>query len=229
MLLLFPLLCLRNARKTRAALSADPSTGRPKISRQRIYFNVLVFQAIYGAFTLYVAKRNWIDLAQIPVSWWLVGLVVFVALASCSVKLAAVHSLRAWFRAHTGPTVDGLAPALSWREFPLFALLCVSTGLAEEFAFRLVIPLTLVGMGVNRWIALVLASLAFALIHAAQRGRGMLFAGVFGAVNQLLVWGTGSIWTAVLSHTLYDLLAGTLIAWRRDRVIARAVQYDRAP
>lgn len=212
MLVLLPAVAVRSARATRAVLASQQSAA-PAIPRVSIYARVMMLQLIYGGFTLYVAVRNGIPLLVAPPSW---ALVAAVAVGAVVVKHVAVRSRRAWFRSHTGPAVDGLAPRLSTREFPMFALLCVSTGLAEEFTYRLVVPALLEWLSLGPWLALAISSLAFAVLHAPQRPRGMLFAGLFGAVNQLLVWWTGSIWTVVISHAAYDLVAGIAIARRRD-------------
>jgi membrane protease YdiL (CAAX protease family) len=75
-----------------------------------------------------------------------------------------------------------------------------------------VFPAVLLSVGLPLGVTFLLASLVFALWHAAQGPRGMLFAGVGGFVNHLLVLGTGTVWTPILSHVAYDFVAGLLIA-----------------
>lgn len=215
-LVLLPAIAVRSARDTRAVLESQQSAA-PVLSRLSIYVRVLVLQLIYGGFTVFVAAWNEIPIFVAPPSWWAVAV---IALGVVAVKFAAVQSRREWFRTDTGPAVDGLAPRLEPREFTVFGVLCISTGLAEELTYRLVAPVLLYRLALDPtfgpWIALAVTSTAFAVLHAPQRARGMLFAGLFGAVNLLLVWWTGSIWTAVISHAAYDLVAGIAIARRRD-------------
>lgn len=220
-LVLLPAIAVRSARATRAVLASQRDAA-PPISRVSIYARVMALQLIYGGFTLYVAVRNEIPLLVPPTSW---SVVAIIAIGAVAAKIVLVRWRRDWFRSHTGPAVDGLAPRLRTREFPFFAVLCVTTGLAEEFTYRLVAP-TLLGwisfgasFSIDPWLSLAITSLAFAVLHAPQRLRGMLFAGAFGAANQMLAWWTGSIWTAVLSHAAYDLVAGVVIARRRDAAI----------
>jgi membrane protease YdiL (CAAX protease family) len=145
------------------------------------------------------------------------GAVVVAALAWLAAKLLLVRLLKPWLRRHTGPTVSRLAPRLTPPSLLVFALACVVIGTSEELVFRWMAPAVLTSAGLPLLAAFVVASVTFAVWHAAQGPRGMLFAGAGGFVNHLLVLGTSTLWTPILSHVAYDFVAGVLLARESGR------------
>jgi membrane protease YdiL (CAAX protease family) len=206
--LLIPALSVRNARRTRAVVRA---TDRPA----ELHLRLLLLPALYLPVTIAAAVQ---DELPWPRADEITTVVVLTALAWLAGKLLIVQLFKPWLRRHTGPVVSRLAPRLSPPSLLVFAVVCVVIGTAEELAFRWVFPSVLRSAGLPMPGAFLSASVIFALWHAAQGPRGMLFAGFGGFVNHLLVYGTDTLWTPILSHIAYDFVAGVLIAWKDGRL-----------
>jgi membrane protease YdiL (CAAX protease family) len=85
------------------------------------------------------------------------------------------------------------------------ALLAVNAGPGEELLFRLVVPLLLTQATGQALLSFVLAALVFGLVHLYQGWLGVLVTTLAGAAFTLLYLATGSIWIAVLVHSLMNL------------------------
>jgi hypothetical protein len=114
------------------------------------------------------------------------------------VRLRPVTSLRRRVRR----VVRQLLKDARWWELGLLAALA---GIAEEVAFRGVLqPLAIGTLGAG--VGIVAASLAFGLVHAADRVYFAL-ATALGAYLGVLAYSTGEIVSAIVAHALYDLVA----------------------
>jgi membrane protease YdiL (CAAX protease family) len=199
--LFLPAVLVRNARRSRAAVRV---AGRP----ESLYLRLLLLPLLYLPVTVAAAWENDVPWLRVDVA----ATVVLTATAWVVGKLLIVHLLKPWLRRQTGPVVSRLAPRLTLPSLVAFAVVCMVIGASEELAFRGVFPAVLQSLGLPLAAAFLVASLTFALWHAAQGPRGMLFAGVGGFVNHLLVLGTGTLCTTILSHVAYDFVAGLTIA-----------------
>jgi membrane protease YdiL (CAAX protease family) len=63
----------------------------------------------------------------------------------------------------------------------------------------------------NRWLAVAICVVAFALAHYVQAWKAMLLIVVMAFAFHLIVFATGDLYTAMAGHFLYDLLAGFII------------------
>lgn len=108
------------------------------------------------------------------------------------------------------------------RERGVFAILSLAAGSGEEMAYRgYVIPVLAPLLGVGG--AAALSTAVFGVVHAYQGALGVVRTTFMGGV---LAWGflaSGSLWPAVLAHTLIDLVAGIALG---DRLL---VQSPREP
>lgn len=129
--------------------------------------------------------------------------------------------------------VLALGRALRWRETPMlelllprttaervvFVLLAIAAGVFEELAFRgFLIPALRIATG-SIPLAVALSSIAFGLMHGYQSLTGALRAATLGVVLGVPFLVTGSLLPSMVAHTLYDVIAGLLLAdWalRRD-------------
>jgi membrane protease YdiL (CAAX protease family) len=202
--LLVPLAVIRNAHRSRAAPG-------PSDHPAHTHLRLLVLPALYLPVTIAAAAQDGLPW---PRADEISGPVMVAALAWLAAKLLLVRLLKPWLRRDTGRAVSRLAPRLTPPSLLVFALACVVIGTSEELAFRWVAPAVLTSAGLPLLAAFVVASVTFAVWHAAQGPRGMLFAGVGGFVNHVLVLGTGTLWTPILSHVAYDFVAGVLLAQR---------------
>ena len=95
------------------------------------------------------------------------------------------------------------------REWKYFIAISFSAGFCEELLYRGFLFLWLEPF-VGLWPAALISSLAFGLAHAYQGFMGILKTALVGAVMMFLVWLSGSLWPAIILHTVIDLGSGRL-------------------
>lgn len=100
------------------------------------------------------------------------------------------------------------------REKRLFAGLSVVAGFGEEVAYRGYLLSTLELLGLSPWIAAIVSSAAFGLLHAYQGAAGIVRTGLTGLLLVLPVFATGSLIPSILAHACINLIAGLLIGPR---------------
>lgn len=91
----------------------------------------------------------------------------------------------------------------------LFAGVSVTAGACEELFFRGLAP-WLLSIWMPPWLALAVATMLFGLAHAYQGPAGIPRTAIVGAVMALLAWWAGTIWPAILLHTIVDLHGGSV-------------------
>lgn len=100
----------------------------------------------------------------------------------------------------------------SFSEKLLFIAVSITAGICEEFIFRGFLQHALSAVTGSAWIALVLASGTFGVVHAYQSGAGALRAAMLGCMLGLpVVLGYG-ILPSVLAHAAVDVLSGLYLA-----------------
>lgn len=102
-------------------------------------------------------------------------------------------------------------------EYPMWTAVSVAAGVGEELAYRGALFLTLTWWSGQQWVALGLVAVSFAAAHLRQGMRAALFILVFGALLQLLVMVSGSLYMAMIVHAAYDIAIG-VVASRRASV-----------
>jgi len=119
-----------------------------------------------------------------------------------------------WSGVRESPMLRYLLPRRH-EERHAFGVLSVAAGFGEEIAYRgyaMTVLTPVLGVGG----AAVLTSTVFGVLHGYQGSLGILRTGVMGGV---LAWGflaSGSLWPAVISHTVIDLAAGL---WLGERLL----------
>ena len=102
----------------------------------------------------------------------------------------------------------------SARERLLFMFLSVTAGLAEELVFRGFLIELLGGWCGNLWVAVVLSSILFGLLHGYQGLSGVLRTGFLGlGLAALYVW-RDSLLPVMVAHFASDVVAGMFLAPR---------------
>jgi hypothetical protein len=92
--------------------------------------------------------------------------------------------------------------------------LSVTAGLAEELVFRGFLIEFLGGWCGNLWVAVVLSSILFGLLHGYQGLSGVLRTGFLGlGLAALYVW-RDSLLPVMVAHFAYDVVAGMFLAPR---------------
>lgn len=135
-----------------------------------------------------------------------VGGGIFLGAASAAI---ATRLLRRGKKKTTAKTVVvGDIAALIPRnaaEIRLGALLSVNAGLSEEIFFRLLLPLTLVGLFGHPILCFLVAAALFGMLHVYQGPAGFIAASLLGLVLTAIYVATGSLGTVIFLHTLIDL------------------------
>jgi membrane protease YdiL (CAAX protease family) len=108
---------------------------------------------------------------------------------------------------------EQIGPALASCSIAQLALLALAAGGSEEVLFRGVIQ-TGLARAVPAWLALILASAAFGLVHFASRAYAVV-AGVIGIYLGALFLVQGSLLAPSITHALYDFVALLYVARRR--------------
>jgi membrane protease YdiL (CAAX protease family) len=91
----------------------------------------------------------------------------------------------------------------------LFYLVAMTAGACEEIVYRALLPWLLVTFA-PAWAAIVIATVLFGLGHAYQGPAGIVKTGIVGAVMALLVLWSGTLWPAIVLHTIVDLHGGAI-------------------
>jgi len=126
--------------------------------------------------------------------------------------IVAFRQAALWSGARDTPLLRELLPRTA-RERATFGLLSIAAGAGEEIAYRgyamtALAPLT------GLTAAAVLTSAVFGAAHAYQGLLGVLRTALMGGV---LAWGyiaSGSLWPAIVAHTIIDVLAGIVLGER---------------
>jgi membrane protease YdiL (CAAX protease family) len=113
-------------------------------------------------------------------------------------------------RARLRLRLANVAPILPGRraEWPGFASLAITAGICEELLFRGFVTWWLAHLLPVFWMAIVAQAVLFGLAHAYQGPRGVLATGAVGLFMGGVVWVSGSVWAAMILHSLIDLQAG---------------------
>lgn len=106
-------------------------------------------------------------------------------------------------------------------ELAYAALLSINAGLSEELFFRLALPLLLVLVTGNVWVAFALAAIVFGLAHLYQGLVGVVATTAVGVLLTAFYLASGSIWIAVLVHAAIDLV-GLVLRPLLDGTVKRA-------
>ncbi len=110
---------------------------------------------------------------------------------------------------------EGLIPR-NVHERKMFVVLSFVAGLGEEVVYRGYLMAILVPLMASPWLAAVVASLAFALLHSYQGGVGVIRTGLMGMLfaSSLVVGVT--LWPAIICHIFVNLVGGL---WLGPRVL----------
>jgi membrane protease YdiL (CAAX protease family) len=176
----------------------------------------------------FVDRRGWdyVDLGRRAIATRPVAGGLALGAGALAVPCAILLAV-GWLVIVGGPAADGGGARISRELLTVLAVL-VPAAFAEELMIRGYL-LSALSDGIGRLAALVLTSVAFALMHAKNPGMepGALvvvgLAGVFlGAVrfatsSLYAAWAAHLAWTAVLGIVLHALVSGTTVAaagWR---------------
>jgi membrane protease YdiL (CAAX protease family) len=147
-----------------------------------------------------LGSSPWVDVVA-----WAAGLsAVSVALMGIFLALRRAMGIR------ETPLLVLLLPETP-SEKAVFALLSVAAGVGEEVAYRgFLVPALILVFG-NPWVAALVSSVVFGLLHTYQGWLGVVRTSVLGMVFAASFLSTGLLWPAIIAHAMLDLLAGLVL------------------
>lgn len=181
-----------------------------ELPRRAAYLSSIISLWVLAGATAVVARASGfgateLGLGEVPVT---TVVVAGIALAAAGVALLFLFRLLGFREAAVLRT---LLPQTA-DERLLFVAVSATAGICEEFIFRAFLLPVLTAATGSIALALLLSSGAFGVLHAYQRPIGALRAALLGALLAVPVLLFGSIYPAILAHTLIDVLAGLWLA-----------------
>lgn len=188
------------------------TTATLDVTRMRIYASAIGTHAIFLVMVWVVTRTGRLDLMP-PYQPSALHLVIgLVALA------LGLLPLLGRFRLNDPVALERtrlIAPRTG-REFVVFYLVSITAGVAEELTYRGLL-FTLLSALSGWWMAALVASAVFGIVHLFQGWKSAGIAALMGLREQLVVGFTGTLWIAIAVHALHDAIAGTVIAVRARR------------
>jgi len=132
--------------------------------------------------------------------------------------LAALLIAGFWFAGQVfdlqeSPILRQLLPKTR-AEKGIFVILSLSAGFGEELAFRGFGVLALGSVLGSLWLALAISTVSFALVHAYQGVVGLVRTYLLGLLLGASFLLTGSLWAAIITHAMLDLVGGLVVGER---------------
>jgi membrane protease YdiL (CAAX protease family) len=93
----------------------------------------------------------------------------------------------------------------------VFVFLSLAAGVGEEVAFRGFAVPGLALLTGSDWGAALISSVAFGLLHGYQGGLGVARTGAMGLLLATAFLLSGSLWPAILAHSILDLVSGLIL------------------
>lgn len=186
--------------QARALAEAGP------VPRIAMYVSSMISLWILAAVTILAAAasgftRRLLGLTLIDaraVLWWSL---------LCLTAAAAIYLAGRLLRIREPPLLEAILP-LTLREKLWFIPLSVSAGICEEVIFRGFAVSALTAATGNTWLAAIITSGLFGMLHAYQGSIGVARTAALGFVLSLPVLLTGSLIPGILAHTLIDIAGG---------------------
>jgi membrane protease YdiL (CAAX protease family) len=100
------------------------------------------------------------------------------------------------------------------REKGLFVLLSLAAGVGEEVVYRGWLIAVLAPVFDGPWVAALVSSMAFSLLHAYQGPIGILRSGLMGFLFAAAFIVYGSLWPLIVVHVAVDLFSGLVLGPR---------------
>ena len=204
------------------ALQSNKRLGnRPlPMSRRRFFVQSMVMQLLLLAIAVVAAARNGVRLLGAPrppaLSW-----------GAAALLLAFLVGVVVW----RWPRRDAESKARVYRLLPhdrgelaLYFALCLAAGVCEETAYRGVAAALLIRITGNWLVAVLIASVVFALAHAVQGRRAVVAVFAIANLAHIMVLLTQSLFPVMAVHAIYDAIAGVYISRRYEREVRSAEQ-----
>ena len=206
-LVLLPLAALRSARVIRK-VRAD--SGRLPMSREAIWVQTLLSQAILFLLAWFAASSFGFELFWRPPTQPRDIAAAAVALIGCLFIRVVARSVRS-AEERQDMLVYALSPRTG-REGALLGATIAAASIAEEAAYRGVLPAVLSFMLGTSESSIAISAAAFAVAHATQGFKSGVMIFVVALIMHALVAMTGTLLLAMAVHAIFDVISAALIA-----------------
>lgn len=180
------------------------------LPRTQAYVSSIVSLWILAALTLAAAWAAGYTPARIGLAGDPGTRTLLIALGLTAAGIAVLFAFRlAGFR--EGAVLRELLPVTA-SDRMLFLGVSATAGICEEMVFRGFLLNALQDGTGSTVLAVLLSSGAFGVVHAYQRPLGALRAALLGGLLAIPVLLDGSLYAAILAHTLIDVLSGLWLA-----------------
>ena len=195
--------------------------GKPELTtadRLSLYGSTIFFQWLIGAFVAWRCAERAVSPEELGITVGIPGRVVLTSIVLTGilclnqfVGLGRIARINASERGPLFAITEKIIPRTR-RETFVYAALCCTAGLSEEFLYRGFVFMASLRMIVNfgppNAGAALLSSAWFALAHLYQGRRGVITTFVVGLIFvSVRIW-TGSLIPAVAAHIGIDLVVG---------------------
>lgn len=178
--------------------------GHPLPSRAQLFVQIIVMQALLGAFSLQVAREYDIPIfVRFEWRWAALAAAALVLLAMLATIPLRWRKLSEEQRRRLMLTRPRNA-----REMGAWVVISAAAGISEEISYRGVLFSVLWFFTGSPWTAALVSAAGFAAGHALQGWRAGVLIFLFALAAQGIVWLAGSLYIAMALHFIYDVGAG---------------------
>jgi membrane protease YdiL (CAAX protease family) len=195
--LVIPYLAVSRARKFK-------DRTQPLPNRVRHFQRIAATLVMFGAFSLLVARAEWMDLFPRAMPAWR------AIVAGALMLIATIAFMRPKWRAavERRERVVYLFMPANTSERIWWIAVAVLAGISEEITWRGVQAGLAANLTQSIWAAFLICSISFAVGHAVQGWRSIAVVLAFALGFHFLVWLSGSLYVAMAVHVAYDTIAG---------------------
>ncbi len=207
-------------------------SGRARLWLWSRWMGLLWTLAAAGIALWLLEARSWRSLGLIAPHGWrllaatLLVLALAITYARTAARIARGSRSRRIRLQRQFETVGAALPHTG-SELRWFVALSLTAGFCEEFIFRGYLIWSLQSM-LGLWGAAALSVVIFAAAHSYQGRKGILGAGIAGALLTMVVLIFGSLFPAMAAHALIDIGQG-LVAWLVLRELSAEVSATPGP
>jgi membrane protease YdiL (CAAX protease family) len=195
----FPWLAIRTASKTR-----KPG-GTP--TRAQFLISVIFSQGFSVILALSAARYDNIDLFPPPQFGWVNGVII---LAFLVIALGTLPWRWSWKTPAQKRKYLWIVPT-RFNDLGSWLLISFLAGTCEEIVYRGALFVLWARLLGSWQLAMIPCIAAFSLAHFLQGWKSMLVIAVLSVFSHLIVRYTGDLYTVMIIHFVYDLLAGMII------------------
>lgn len=176
-------------------------------SRIALYASSIVSLWVLATITWFVARASAFDPALLGLRLLALPHSLLWAFALAFMGVGVMYATRNVGMTAEDSVLAHLIPVTA-AERTAFVLVALTAGVCEELVFRGFLQTALTYATGSSFIALLLGSTAFGIVHAYQEPAGVFRAALLGALLAVPVVITGSIYPSMVAHFAIDVAGG---------------------